>query len=256
MLRSSLSLFILCLAAAFATAAQARVFSFQDANLAPYLRTTGALSHLGKAAFSSSSGTDTVLSGESAYAYSGELGFLFGLGDSVKVRLGAEMIEHKPVDAKGLNPSGAERFKLASSVTVFNPNVSLEFIYKTSANVRFYFLLGGGYADVTVDNIYTMSNNDLGVGNFSEKLSGTTYSGHAGIGAETLFVDNVTFSIDLGYRYLPVRSLSYKAAVNNIVSPSGVAQGAEALNHDGNPRTFDLSGISAAVALRFYLHFL
>lgn len=236
--------------------AQARVFSFNDANLAPYLRGTGALSKVGQTAFSSSSGTDTVLKGESTYAYSGELGFLFGLGDSLKVRLGAELIEHKPVDAKGLNSSGAERFQLASSVTAFNPNLSLEFIYKTTADVRFYFLLGGGYADVTIDNRYKMSNNDLSVGDFNEKLSGVAYSGHVGIGAETLLVDNVTFSFDLGYRYLPVRSLTYKAAVNNIVSPSGVVQGAEALNHDGNPRAIDLSGISVAMTLRFYLNFL
>jgi hypothetical protein len=239
--------------------AEARVFNYKEASKAAYLRGTGALSRVGQSAFENSSGTDTELKGESTYAYSGELGFVFGVGSMTNIRLGAEMIQHRPVDGKGLNPAGEERFALDSSVVVFNPNVTLEFIYKTQDNLRFFVFTGLGFADVTVDNRYTMTatgSTELGVADFSEKLTGSTYSGHAGIGLEARFVDNVTFSCDFGYRYLPVRTLKYKGDVNNIVAPGGAAKGDEALNHDGHKRSLDLSGISAGITFRFYLQFL
>lgn len=243
----------------WAVGGEARVFSYKDTNKAAYVRGTGALSGIGQNAFSDSSGTDTDLEGNSAYAYSGELGFVFGVGSMTNVRLGAELIQHRPVDGKGLNAAGDERFTIDSSVAVFNPNITVEFIYKTQDALRFFVFAGLGLADVTVDNRYTMTatgTSELGVSDFSEKLSASTYSGHAGIGLETRFVDNVTFSADFGYRYLPVRTLKYKGDVNNIVTPSGASKGDEALNHDGNKRSLDLSGISAGITFRFYLQFL
>ncbi len=238
---------------------QARVFSYKDAGVAPFVKVTGGLSALSQNAFDDSSGIDTALEGESKYSYSGELGLSIALSNSANIRLGAELIEHRPVDGKGKNASGVERFALRSTVVAFNPNVTLEFIYKNLEDVRFFFYCGAGYADITVDNRYTLSatgTSELGVNDFSEKLSTISYSSHAGIGLETHFVDNVTFVADFGYRYLPVRSLKYKGDVNNIINPSGASKGEEALNHDGNSRNLDLSGIYASLAFRFYLNFL
>ncbi|MGE0529098.1 MAG: hypothetical protein AB7G93_17885 [Bdellovibrionales bacterium] len=245
---------------AMGAGAQARVFSYKDAFLSSYIRGTGQLSAVGKEPFGNSSGTDTSVDEETRFGYSGEIGFVFNLTQSFHLRLGAEAIQHRPVkEAKGLSPSGAERFSLDSSVFVFNPNVALEYVYSQRGNLRFYMTAGVGLAEVTVENRYTMTaagTSQLGVEDFNEKLAGSTYSSHFGVGLETLFVDNVTFSFDVGYRYLPVPSLKYKGPTNPIVSPGGVNEGDEARTHGGGKRQLDLGGLTLSAAFRFYLNFL
>lgn len=238
--------------------AQARVFSFKDSNLAAYLRGTGGFSEVEQDPFIHSSGVGTSVEAKTDYSYSGEIGMLFGMGESVRVRLGVELIQHFPIkDATGTNASGTERFQLESSTTVFNPNVAFEMTYAAAGNTRYFFELGAGYADVTVENRYTMAaTSDLGIGDYNEKLTALGYSGTFAFGLETLFVDNTTFSLVAGYRYLPVPELKYKGDAITAQSPSGVAKGDVAKNHDGSNRSLDLSGIFVGLSLRFYLNFL
>src|SRR4051812_16744114 len=114
------------------TLAQARVFDYKDSSLAAFLRATGGLSSIAQTPFKESSGSNTTVDGTTKYQYSGELGFALGLGSDARIRLGAELIQHRPVsDAAGTNPAGTERFKLDSSVSVFNPNLTLEYAFKT-----------------------------------------------------------------------------------------------------------------------------
>lgn len=242
--------------------ANARVFNFKDSNLAPYLRVTGALSSLHKSAFENSSSVNTSIDGSSRFAYSGELGFMFGLSSDMNFRLGAELIQHRPVtEASGLSPSGAERFKLDSSVSVFNPNATLEMVFKPGPTMRYFLSAGVGLASVTVENKYTMTTqgtSDYGgsLTDFTEKMEASAIESHVGLGLETVFTDNVTCALDLGYRYLPVRSLKYKGDVKNLYNPSGVSKGDEVLNADGQKRTLDLSGLTLGISFRFYLNFI
>ncbi|NJL24115.1 MAG: hypothetical protein HC902_02320 [Calothrix sp. SM1_5_4] len=125
--------------------------------------------------------------------------------------------------------------------------------------MRYYLFAGAGMADVTVENEYKMTaagTSSLGVSDFKEKLAASAVSGHVGIGLETHFVDNVTFSADFGYRYLPVSTLKYKGDVATIAQPGGASEGDEARNSDGNKRTMNLGGIHAGLTFRFYLNFL
>jgi hypothetical protein len=241
------------------TNAVARVFSYQDASVAMFIRATGGPSNVGNTPFDNSSGTDTSINTSSDYQYSGEFGSVISLGSMVNLRLGVELMRHHPAEGAGKNPSDQERFQLESSTFIFHPNISVEVIHKVFGNTRFFFYAGAGYADVTVDNAYTMTaqgTTDFGIGDYTEKLAGSTYSGFGGIGLETLFVDNVTFSADFGYRYMSVGTLKYKGAANTILSPSGVGKGDTALNHDGNKRSLDLGGIYVGVGFRFHLNFL
>lgn len=242
----------------WAPLAQARVFNFNDTGLGVMLRGTGGTSSLGDSAFGDSSGTDTSMEDESKYQYGGEIGAVMG-GDSFNFRIGAEIIRHHPVKAHGKNPSDQERFELESKTFVFNPNVAFEIFMKKSESTRFYAQLGVGYAMVDVENRYEMTaqgTTDLGVGSFNEKMSGTGMSYILGAGLETRFIDNVTLSLEAGYRYLKITELKYTGEVNNIVTPSGAAKGAAATNHDGSKRAVDLSGVFLGTSLRFYLNFL
>lgn len=237
--------------------AHARVFSYKESVLAAYLRGSGGLSAVGQKPFGDSSGIDTSIDDSTKFNYSGELGAQFGFSENVRLRLGVELLQHRPVkEAKGLDATGAERFSLDSSVFILHPVATLEYTYSVKGGIRFFSALGVGYADVTVENRYAMTaqgESALGVGSFNEKMSATTTSAQVAIGMETLFVDNVTFALDLGYRYMPVKSLKYKSNVNNIVSPSGAQKGAEALSHDGTQRSMDLGGVFIGAAFRFHL---
>ncbi len=239
---------------------EARIFDYKDSSLAGYLRGTGGLSQVGDAAFAKSSGSDTVIDGEPKYTYSGEIGAALGLGSILNLRLGVEMIGHQKVEeTKGRSPADVERFTLESSIYVFNPNATIEYIFGNVSSTRFYFAFGVGLADVTVENKYTMSDEgaaEYGLTSYTEKLAGSGISSHVGLGVETLFVDNVTFFGDFGYRYLEIGTLTYKGDVNSILVPSGASKGDEALDFNGAKRTIDLSGITAGIGFRFYFNFL
>ncbi len=244
----------------FSTSAHARVFNYKDATLAAFLRGTGGFSQLNQDAFAGSVGNAEVKD-TTNFDYSGELGAVIAMSPVWHLRIGAEVIQHRPVsESKGLDTSGNELFKLTSSVFVFNPQVTFEYVYGAGTSVRYYAAAGFGMANVTVVNTYTMTTagtSAFGVGNFDEKMESNTYSGHIETGLETVFTDNVTFMTDVGYRYLQVAKMKYKGDATTIQSPTtGVAKGDTVTNPDGSTRTLNLSGLFVGVAFRFYLNFL
>lgn len=239
---------------------EARVFNYKDSGLGAFIRGTGGLVAVNQDAFANSAGTATVLDdAASSYDYSGEVGFILSITQGVHIRLGAEVLQPVSVNTIGADAAGTQRYSLNSSVFVFNPNLVFETVYSTSGSMRFFAEFGVGYATVNVTNDYKMTaagTSALGVSDFKETFSGTALSGMAAFAFEALFNDNVTFSLDAGYRYLPVTSFKYTSDVNNLVKPTGVASGDPVLNTDGSDRTMNLSGFFAGVSFRFYLNFL
>lgn len=239
--------------------AQARVFNFKDGGLAVFLRGKGGTSNIGNDTFGDSSGTDTVIEDEIKYSYGGELGLLMGM-KGFNLRFGAEINRHHPItDGNGKNTSDQDRFTYDAYTFVFNPNVTAEIFMEEGQSTRLYAQVGVGYAMVDVENRYRMTaqgTTDLGVSDFSEKMSGAGMSYLVGAGLETLMLDNVTFSIEAGYQYIKVGELKYTGDVNNIVAPTGAAKGDSALKNDGTKRELNLSTAFVGVSLRFYLNFL
>lgn len=236
--------------------AHARVFDYKSSGVAAYFRGTGGLTNLNKDAFDKADGAGTKVSGSSMLAYGGEIGAMLNFGPNFHMRLGLEVMQPAGLSgATGSSPSGIERFKLDSSVFVFNPNVTFEYIYMNKGGLRFYSAAGVGYADVSVENKYTKSpTSDLSVASYNEKLGGTSLSGVFLMGMETLFVDNVTFALDAGYRYMPISSLQYK---NDVTGFNGsAAKGADALDINGKKRSLDLGGFIVGASFRFYFNFL
>ncbi len=238
----------------------ARVFNFKNSGTGVMLRGSGGMSSVGKDPYGNSSGTGTSIADETKYNYSGELGLIFGMGENCNLRIGAEVIQHHPIkEGHGKDSSDTELFQLDSSTFVFNPNLAMEFFLESGQSTRFFAQGGLGYAMVDVENRYTMTapgTSAFGVGDFNEKMSGTGLSVMVGAGFETTLIDNVTFSIDGGYRYIKVAELKYTGDVNNIVSPSGTSKGDTALKGDGTKRELNLGGLFIGASLRFYLNFL
>jgi len=253
------SLLLFCIGCGGSFAAHARLFNYAESTVAPYLRGVGGFSGVRQSPYGNSSGGGTDVDRDYKYQYSGELGVQFGLGEDLHLRLGAEIGQHGPVtDAIGVNTtSGAKRFSLDSSVFMFNPNVSLSYIFSRVDSWRFFVYGGVGLASVTVENRYKMTAAGTaqlgGVTDFNEKMEGSAVSFHMGTGFEMLFVDNVTVGLDLGYRYLKVNTLKYTGDMTTILSPTtGVSKGEQAKDHDGNNRFVDLSGATVGLTFRFY----
>lgn len=251
-------MFATLIALALGGAAHARVFNWKEATLAAFVRANGGATSLGKHAFADSLGDGEAVDASSRLNYGGEIGVLLAPGPFFHVRVGAELLQYRPIsEAAGVDPGGTEMYRLDSSVSVFNPNVTLEFAGMPKGTLRYYGYVGAGYADVTVENKFRMTiagASAHGVGDFNELLSGQTLSATAGGGVEILFNDNVTCALDLGWRYLRVSSLKYKGDAATI--RGNVTKGEAALNPSGEPRTLDLSGLTVGVGFRFYLNFL
>jgi hypothetical protein len=239
----------------FTLPAQARVFSFSDRRIAPYIRGSIGYSQLQDSAFADSSGANTSIDGTVPWNYSGELGLALGLSDSLFLRFGAELLSGGNGDITGSSAAGAQWFKLDSSVMAFNPNIGVEFIYSTMGNWRFFTVVGVGMAQVTLENRYTMTPagaTALGKPSYNEKAKANAYGGTISTGLEALFTDNVTVMLDLGYRYLPVKELKLTGPVSTVAQPSG-KEGDVLKNSDGSTRELDLGGVFASVCFRFYI---
>lgn len=240
--------------------AEARVFDFKTASLAPYFRGTGGTTPLGQDAFVHGSGADTQIKSKSNYNYSGELGLSLNLNERLNLRLGAELLSALPVSgAKGMSPAGTERFSLNSNISVFNPNVVLEVLTPVAGtNFRFFNSVGIGYATADLNNSYTMTSTGTaelsGVTSYDEKATGSSVSYTAACGFETLFADNVTMSLELGYRYMQFQKLAHTGAVKTIAQ-GNVQKGDTLKNADGTSRRVDLGGIFAGITFRFYMDF-
>ena len=242
-----------------ASAAQARIFNYKDSNLAMFLGGSLGTSQASQDAFANADGAAAV-DKDTKYAYSGEFGVLLGLNENLRMRMGAEIIQHTPISkAPGLNASGAELFSLDSSIFVFNPNLVFEYSFKNLGGFRFFGEAGVGYAMVTASNSYAMTaagTSAFGVSDYKEGMTGTAISSMAGVGMEMIFVDNTTFSLHAGYRHIPVKELKYAGDVKTISQPGGVSKGDTVLNSDGSKRALNLDDIFVGVTLRFFLHFL
>lgn len=235
--------------------ASARVFDFNKETVAAYLRGTGVMSKVGGDAFANSSGAATKTTDEVKYNFGGEFGVLFAVSPSVNMRLGLELYQAKPLpSAKGKSAAGAEWFDLKSTVFSWAPVGTLEIVVQRGPSYRLFTYAGAGYADITMENAYTMTSagsTALGVSSYTEKAAATSVFTFAGIGMETQFVDATTLSLDVGYRYFPVSKFTYKSDETTIQGAK--AKGGTVVNNDGSTRGLDLGGITFSVALRFYI---
>lgn len=235
----------------------ARVFDFSKEKAAAYFRGTAGLSDVQQEAFIHSSGTQSDIDGKVEYNLSGELGFVFGFMGNMNIRLGAEALQTKSLQTKGnLTGTSQELFTLDSDVFIFNPNLTIELVIGQRDIFRGYVYGGVGWAMVTLDNKYTMTTlgttTYTGVSSYTEKSETERFSGHAGAGFEVLMADTTTFSLDVGYRYLPIERLKYKADV--VAINGNKVKGTEVVNSGaGDFRQFDMSGAYIGATFRFYI---
>jgi hypothetical protein len=235
----------------------ARVFDMNQLNIAPYVRGTVGPSMIEKEAYVHEIGSGNSITGKSPYNYGGEIGLLLSVQKFVNLRLGAELYQASPVtNANGTSSTGSVLYSLDSSVFVFNPQVSLEFIFKNYKESRFLFNLGVGRATVSLTNVYTMTaagTTALSLNSFTEKGTDTVSNGYASLGWEAHFADKAMIMFEAGYKYMPVDSLTHAQDEKTIAQRSGATSGSALLNDDKSQRKFDLSGGFVGISFRFYI---
>jgi hypothetical protein len=241
-----------------ASAAEARVFNFDQQTFSTYLRGTYGFTKLQEMAYQSGFPTTVVFdsSGSASTAYSGEFGLAFTSPHAMTFRLGVELLSPaQQTGVQGKDSTGTTLLSLDSQVYSIIPQANFEFFVKKGATWRWYFGGGAGYAVTTFKNTVTMTSagqTALGVGNYIEEGTGWGIMGQAITGYEFSIFDTVSLSFDLGYRYLVVNNYT---ANRDYVAPAGTfTTGNPVKNVDGSARSTDLSGFFAGATFRFYIN--
>lgn len=242
---------IVCL---LATPAEARRFDMKSERFATYFGASGGATLMSDYAYGQAAGTGVTTDQVVPYNLSGEFGVVFS-GEAAALRLAAEYVIGKTMTGvKGLNSAGVQYFEVDSKIGAFIPTVGLEAPLLKWTDTRIVLGAGIGIAAVSLDQEYRMTaagTAALGVGNYTEKASGSATVWRAYVGGETHLVDTTTMLCELGYRSLQVGSLQSTKDTTAITGAQ--TQGTTLLNSDGSARAFDLGGGYVSVLFRFYL---
>jgi hypothetical protein len=255
--------FSLVAASLVAVPTQARVFSFQDNWVSAYLRGTGGPSQVGDSAYADTSGDLTSFDGsEPDFNFSGELGFAFMLGDKFALRIGIEGLRSKGVEATGNSVLlSSKHMDVESVVSSFNTLLTAEYEFAERDGLRYFWFGGGGYGKAKVTNDYTTTGvaiAEYGGGtptSYKEAWYQNVMTYHFGVGMETYMLDNVTFNLEAGYRYMPINKF-YSEDSQTVLrggAPSSVSKGATVMDNNGSQVELDMSGFFVGVAFRFYI---
>lgn len=241
----------------------ARVFSYNDNWFTTYLRGTGGLSHVGENAYDDTTGSNTQFNDEVMYNFSGELGLAFQFGEAVTLRIGAEGLQAKNIKANGVLASNPNNYiDVDSRVLSFSPTLTVEYNYAAVGYARLYVLAATGYSTVNVTNENTLNSGAAtyysyaGVNPYKETWAGDpTFSYQAGTGIEYFAFDNVTMSLDVGWRILHVKEFEYKDTMTVIrgAASTNVTKGAIVRDNGGHPVDLDLGGFFVGVMFKFYI---
>lgn len=248
--------FIFILVLVMGSRTSARVFNFDSERFSTYLRGTGGFSNLEKGAFEDSSGASTVFNDKVEFNFSGEIGFALSVS-SLTIRLGLEgLLPQELSEADGSDSSGTELMSLNSEALAMIPKGVVEVVLFSDGVSRLIGGFGVGKGNITLTNVYTLTAAGQaaysGVSDFTEVVKGSALGGEVFMGIESLLVDNVTFTAEVGYRVYKFKDLKHDSAVTTF--QGDVAEGAAAVNDDGTVRELDMRGLFVGVGLRFYIN--
>lgn len=239
----------------------ARKFDFKNESFAGYFRTSLGQSALGKSVYENSSGANTTFADAVDYNFSGEFGFSFAPHDAVVVRLGWEALQARPQEAiDGDKADGTKLMAVTSTVLVLQPVATLEMNISKDIESRWFVFVGTGSSSMDVDNAYAFTTPGTTeypavAGDYTEKSEASLLSTHYGVGYETLMVDNVTATFELGYRNLNATGLKYRFdhTGSETTLQGDKAKGATVVNDDATNRGVNMSGVYLGVMFRFYI---
>lgn len=234
-----------------------RVFDFDTQSFSTYLRGSGGYSNLQREAYQGGFPSTIGFNDSNGVsnAYSAEIGFAI-TKPAFTTRLGIEFLyPYTPGSSNASNASGP-LFNVSNFTFSVIPQVDFEIYIKRKPSYRLYVGLGGGYGIAVFKNTITMTawGNATypSLQNYIEEATGSGIMGQSYFGIEFPAFDNVSLSLDLGYRYFIASNYTSN---RDYTSPLGTFQtGSPIKNADGSARTTDLSGVFMAFNFRFYFN--
>lgn len=217
---------------------------------------------MGADPYSKTSGSSTQFDDSISYAFSGEFGFALLFSPKVQMRLGFEGFTLKNAEVTGNDEtSGTALMDITSKTSSFMPTLSIEYAFLANDKFRAYVLGGLSYAKVTVSNDYTLTS--TGTSTYSGALdqyketweSEVLFPYHAMVGIEYYAFDNVTLSLEGGWRQFVADKFSYKESLTVIRGGSSldVTEGSTVRNNSDEKISLDLSGPYAGIVIKFYI---
>lgn len=230
--------------------AEARVFNMGSEKFASYFLITGGPSAIKKNAFAGEAAMTDTYSGEAAYNYTGEFGFLYAT-PAVSLRFGFEVF--KPSALTGVtatNASATDIYTLNSSITGYAPKLGIEINLQKSATYRAFLAAYAGSGSISYKNDYTI----LSYGGVSDhsveaKGSGVLYGGSLGV--ESHMTDTTTYLFEFGYRQMKFENLKYSKDVTTFSGAK--TAGDDVVDANGDKRIFDFTGGYISLGFRFYM---
>ncbi len=229
--------------------AEARVFNINSEKFASYFLLTGGPSAIKQNAFLNEVNTTNTFTGEVAYNYTGEFGFLYST-PNVSLRFGFEIFKPPVMKSIAASNGASDIYTLDSDITAYAPKLGIEINLQKTNTYRSFIMAYVGSGSASYKNDYTIISYP-GVSNHSveAKGSGTLYGGT--IGVESHMTDTTTYIFEFGYRQLKIGNFKYAKDVTTF-SGSKIA-GDPVLDANGASRSIDFSGGYISLGFRFYM---
>lgn len=250
-------IFILCtLLFLISQSAFARVFDFKNERFASLFRMSMGPSTLLQKPYADGSGAG--LDFDSSIKINNTYGFGFVYATQVmNLIFGLDTFKSEVKNNIGATDSnGAKMYRLSSDLSGYIPKVGLEFNLKSWNDSKFFIIVSGGNATMTLQNSYSFTSEGLTayptMSDYREEAKGTATLYENEFGYEKLLSDSTTMVFELGHRQFNVQNFKHNLAVTTF--NGAVSKGDELKNNDGTNRVLDLSGYFAAITFRFYIN--
>lgn len=238
----------------FSPLLQARVFSFENESVAPYLNFRGGMSQLENDPYAWQS-AGQYSGDEFDLTYGGEFG-LYLRGAGMGLRLGVLVQTFDGVNAAvGSRADGSALYSADSEGLLFGPSFSLDFQLAEQPTHLWKVVFGGGYQWGQFENDYTTTAAGQalvsGQSEFSETYKAQMFYAMVGIGTEIVLADETTIEFMFGYHHSFPVTWSYSGGGENFAGTHGPDD--EVVFEDGGRKTLNLSYPFLQVGFQFYL---
>ncbi len=233
---------------------EARVFSFENESVAPFINFRGGISSMGSQAFRWQSATS--YSGDDVdFIYGGEFG-LYLRGGSFGLSLGVLVHTFDPVSGgTASNASGTTLYTADVEGMAYGPQVVFDFLLTKDEGYLWKLLLGGGYQFAKIESTYNFTATGQALVSGQSTLT-EIYKQEApfallGISTEFMLSGTTTINITAGYHYSLGDEWTYGAGGSNFAG--SYSQGGKVNFEDGTSRPIDWSYAFIQLGFNFYV---
>lgn len=233
--------------------AEARVFSFGDETMAPYIGLRGGQSSLGRKPYEWQSAS-SYTGDEADLIYGGEFGIYFR-GSTLGVGAGVVISTFDDISAgQGFNAGSTQLYTAQIEGLSYGPVLNFDIHFAEMGTSVWKVLIGGGYqfSEMEAQYSFTATGQPLvgGQVSLSEKYRNESLFATVGVGTEFLMSGTTTMQLMLGYHYNFNQEWSYDGGGQNLAGAHN--SGDTVIFENGSAKKMDFS--YPFLQLNFYFY--